>query len=49
MRATEEKQTYLFKGEKVHCTYMEYLYLKLCYGVGLTESEYQEYKAYSTQ
>lgn len=30
---------------RVRCTYKEYLYLKMCYGVnGLTESEYKLYK-----
>lgn len=30
---------------RVRCTYKEYLYLKMCYGVnGLTESEYELYK-----
>ena len=48
-----QKQTYQYTTKQgnestVHCTKLEYLYLKLNYGInGLTPREYQEYKQLS--
>ena len=48
----EEKQVYYYtskntgKREKVCCTRLDYLFLKLCYDVnGLSLAEFEEYKA----
>lgn len=47
-----EKQTYYYtskntgKREKVCCTRIEYLYMKLCYDInGLSPDEHYEFKA----
>lgn len=48
-----QKRTYQYTTKQgnestVHCTKLEYLYLKLNYGInGLTSREYQEYKQLS--
>ena len=31
----------------VYCDYVSYLFLKMCYGKGLTEKQYRAYKEYA--
>jgi len=48
-----EKRVYHYYSENkkkmqpVYCDYMSYLFLKMCYGRGLTEAQYRAYKEYS--
>ena len=39
-----DRQTYILNNSKVYCTYLEYLFLKLQYGPGLTQEEHNYYK-----
>jgi hypothetical protein len=38
------RQIYTINGDRVNASRLEYLFLKLCYGQGLTPEEYDEYK-----